>query len=162
MNSWKSSLFGRVSPAVEDVEVGDREPRRNARGVQGTPQRHSGGGGHRPGGSHRHPDGGVGSETSLVLGAVELDQGVVQLRDIGKRPSTDRLGDLTVDVADSSENALASVAGRVAVPELDRLPRAGRCAGRYACARNGAIAERHRHRQGRVASGVENLHGFDA
>ena len=108
-----------------------------------------------------HPDGGVGAVPSLVLGAVELDQGVVQLRDISKHPSTDRLGNLTVDVADSSENAFATEASRVAVPELDCLPRAGRCAGGYACARNDAVAERHRDRQGRVTSGVENFHGFD-
>ena len=74
----------------------------------------------------------------------------------------DGVGDLTVDGPDGTENAFAPEAGRVAVAKLDCFARARRRARRYACTRDGAVAERDRHRQGRVTSGVENLHGFDA
>ncbi len=108
------------------------------------------------------PDDGVGSEPGFVIGAVELDQRTVELGQICERPSTDRLGNLAVDVRDRLEDALAPVAGSVPVTELDCFARAGRSARWHPGARDGAVAERHGDRQGRVAPGIENLDGFDA
>jgi hypothetical protein len=61
---------------------------------------------------------------------VELDQRVVDEALLARVDPEDRLADLGVDVLDGPGDTLAQVTGGVAVAQLDRFLRSGRCAGR--------------------------------
>ena len=60
----------------------------------------------------------VGAQASLVVAAVQLDQGVVQRILIGRIHTQHRVTDLTVDVGDRPGDALAQVARTVTVAQL--------------------------------------------
>ena len=83
-----------------------------------------------PGDRKRDRHGRVSSEPGLVLGAVQLDHGVVYPILVGRVHAGDPLRDLRADVLDGLEHSLAAVPVP-AVPELVGLPRAcGRARGR--------------------------------
>ena len=76
---------------------------------------------------------------------------------VGGGEAGQRVADRAVDRLDRAAHALAAVAARVAVAQLDRLVRAGRGAGRHRGAADGAVLEAHVDLDGRVAPAVENL-----
>ncbi len=82
--------------------------------------------GRRLGDRHRHGEQRVGAEARLVLGAVEVDERLVDEALLLGVEAHDGLGDLGVDVLDRLEHALAAVAAGVLVAQLERLARAGR------------------------------------
>src|SRR4029079_3049452 len=63
----------------------------------------------------------VGAERLLVRGAVEVDQGTVDLALIERIEVGDRLGDRAVDVLDGSRHPVAAVPRGIAVTQLARL-----------------------------------------
>ena len=79
------------------------------------------------GARHRHADRqrGVGAQAALVVGAVEVDQRLVEEGLLGGVEAQHRFADLGVDVLDRAQHALAEVARLVAVAQLDRLAGAG-------------------------------------
>ena len=103
----------------------------------------------------------VGAEAALVLGAVELDQRVVDEALLAGVEAEDRLADFGVDVLDGFGDALAEIARGVAVAQLDRLLRAGRRAGRDGRAAGHAGLEDHVGFDGGIAAGIEDLAGDD-
>ena len=80
-----------MDPAVDDVEMRDREAWCHLRGDEEAPQRYVGRMGHGAGSRHRHPHNGVGPEPGLRLGAVEVYESVIELGEIGERPTADGL-----------------------------------------------------------------------
>ena len=108
----------------------------------------------------RHAENGVGAEPLLVLGAVEIAQGLIEPALIGGIEAFERLADLAVDRRDRLLHALAAIAG-AAVPELVGLMRAGRGAGRHRGAAVMAALEHHIDLDGRVAAAVENFPADD-
>ena len=68
---------------------------------------------------------------------------------------------VVVDVLDGLEHALAAVAVLVAVAQLQRLVRAGGCAGRHRRAPERAVFQHHFHFHGGVAARIQNLAGLD-
>jgi hypothetical protein len=113
--------------------------------------------GRRLGGRQRHRQDGVGPQARLVLGVVQLDHGLVDERLLHRIEPDDRLADLGVDVLDRLEHALAAVALRVAVAQLDRLPAAGGRARRHRRAAEDAGLEQHVGLHRRSPARVENL-----
>jgi hypothetical protein len=79
------------------------------------------------GAGHGHGDGqhGVGAQAALVVGAVQVDQGLVEEGLLGGVQAQHGFGDFGVDVLDGLEHALAQVAALVAVTQLDGFARAG-------------------------------------
>jgi hypothetical protein len=103
----------------------------------------------------------VGAEARLVVGAVERDQRLVDEALLGGVEPQDRLADLGVDVLDRAHDALAEVALRVAVAQLDRFLRARRRAGRHGRAARVAGLEDDVGLDRGVAARIEDLAGDD-
>ena len=97
----------------------------------------------------------------LVLGAVQVDQGLVQEGLLGGVQAQHGLGDLGVDVLDGLEHALAQVAVLVAVAQLDGFARAGGGAGGHGGAAHGAGLQQHVAFDGGVASAVQDFAADD-
>ena len=116
-----------------------------------------GGAGH----GHAHRQRGVGAQARLVLGAVQVDQGLVQKGLLAGVQAEHRFADLGVDVLDGFQHALAQVALHVAVAQLDGFARAGRSARRYCRAAHGAGFQQHIAFDGGIAAAVQNLAGDD-
>jgi hypothetical protein len=112
---------------------------------------------------HRHADGqrGIRPETALVVGAVEVDQRLVEKGLLGCVEAEHRLADLGVDVLHRAQHTLAEVARLVAVAQLDRLAAAGGGARRHRGATHGARLEQHVAFDGGIAPAVENLAADD-
>src|SRR5450830_375065 len=89
--------------------------------VQGQARFLGGGTGH----GHGHGQHGVGTQAALVVGAVQVDQGLVQEGLLGGVQAQHGLGDLGVDVFNGLEHALAQVARLVAVAQFDGFTAAG-------------------------------------
>mmetsp|Transcript_81542 Transcript_81542/g.226847 ORF Transcript_81542/g.226847 Transcript_81542/m.226847 type:complete len:508 (+) Transcript_81542:825-2348(+) len=112
---------------------------------------------------HGHRDGQhrVGAQAALVLGAVQVDQGLVEEGLLGGVQAQHGLADLGVDVLDGLEHALAQVAGLVAVTQLDRFAAAGGCTRRHGRAAHHARLQQHVALDGGVAAAVEDLSADD-
>src|SRR5690606_14379175 len=84
------------------------------------------------------------------------DRGLVRRVHVAQRG-----GDLAFDVRDGLADALAEVALRIAVAQLDGLPRAGRCARRHGRAADDAARELDLCFHRRIAARVEDLETAD-
>ena len=80
---------------------------------------------------------------------------------VGGVEAGQRVADRAVDGLDRRAHALAAVAARVAVAQLDRLVRAGGGARGHRGAADGAILEAHVDLDGGIAPAVENLATHD-
>ncbi len=110
---------------------------------------------------HRQGDaqGGVGPQPRLVGRAVQGDECPVHpFLLLGGHPGDYRRDEL-VHIGDGFEHALAAVAVRVAVAQLQRLVDAGGGAGRDGGAARGAVAQNHFRLYRGVAAGVQDLAG---
>ena len=117
-----------VSAAVDDVHHGDGKGVGVATAdvfVEGQVEIVGGSLGHGEG----NTEDGVGAEVRLGVGAVEFEHCLVDGYLVERAHALEGLGDGAVDVGHSLENALAHVAGLVAVAELKSLVHAGRRAG---------------------------------
>src|SRR5690606_1121082 len=107
-----------------------------------------------------HAEDGVGAEPPLVVGAVELDELLVDRPLLRAVEPDERVANLAVHVVDGTGHALATEA-LVAVAQLDRLVLAGRGPRRDHGAALGARHEMDLHLHRRVAAGVEDLAAHD-
>jgi hypothetical protein len=110
---------------------------------------------------HRHGQHRVGAQAALVVGAVQVDQRLVEEVLLGGVEAQHRLGDLGVDVLDGLEHALAEVARLVAVAQLDGFARAGGRARGHGRAAHGARLQQHVAFDGGVAARVQDLAADD-
>src|SRR2546426_12688792 len=100
----------------------------------------------------------AGAGTRLVWGAVELDHRLVDSSLVTHVEVPQALGDLSFDVGHGLGHALAGVAFRVAVAQLDRLVYTRGGARRDDGAAAALVGVRG-DGNGRVAAGVEDLEG---
>jgi hypothetical protein len=115
------------------------------------------------GAGHGHADGqrGVGAQAALVVGAVQVDQRLVQEGLLAGVQAQHRFADLGVDVLHGLQHALAQVAALVAVTQLDGLAAAGGRAAGHGRAAHGAAFQQHVAFDGGVAAAVEDLAADD-
>jgi len=111
--------------------------------------------------SHRNSQDGVGAQTTLVVGAVQIDHGLVDESLVGSVEANDGFADFGVDVFNGFQNTLAQIAGFVAIAQFQGFTLASGCAGRYSGTAHDAGFEQHVGFDGRVATGVQNLAGDD-
>jgi len=145
-----------VSATVHDVHVRNRQDvavgaadvavQRLARGFSGSIQSGQG-----------HAEDGVGAQTALVRGAVELDHDLVESALIGSVHADDLRSDLFVHGLDGVEHTLAHVHGLVAVATLPSLGFTGGSAGGNETQALGTVFGVENDLNGRVAAGIENL-----
>ena len=121
--------------------------------VQGQARLFGGSAGH----GHGHGQHGVGAQAALVLGAVEVDQGLVQERLLGGIQAQHGLGNFGVDVFHGLEHALAQVAALVAITHFNGFAAAGGGARRHSGPAHHARFEQHVAFDGGVAAAVQNL-----
>ena len=81
---------------------------------------------------------------------------------VGDVEAFDGFGDRTVDVLDGVKNALAEIAGLIAIAQFQGFVFAGRSAGGHRCAAACAVFEQNVGFDGRIAARVENLPPDDA
>ena len=120
MNSCRSRLLLACAPPLMTFIIGTGSCMR-AGAAEVAVQRQAGLLGRRLGHRQRHGQHGIGAEPRLVLGAVQIDQGLVDERLLDRVQPDDRFADLGIDVLDRVQHALAEVALRVAVAQFDRL-----------------------------------------
>ena len=113
------------------------------------------------GGSQGHGEDGVGAQSRLVLGTVELDHRAIQSFLVDGIFAQQQVTDRAVDVGDGLQHALAQVTALVAVTQLQRFARASGGAGRSACAADDAAFQNYIRFHGGVTTGVENLTTLD-
>ncbi len=115
------------------------------------------------GAGHGHGDGqhGVGAQAALVVGAVQVDQRLVQEGLLGGVQAQHGLGDLGVDVLDGLEHALAQVAALVAVAQFDGFAAAGGGSGGHGRAAHHARFQQHVALDGGVAAAVQHFAADD-
>ena len=99
MNSWKSRLLLACAPPLITFIIGTGIFLRAA-AAEVAVEREARLLGRRLGAGDRHREDGVGAEARLVLGAVQLDQHLVDVRLLGGVEAEDRLADLGVHVLD--------------------------------------------------------------
>ena len=163
-----------VGAAVQDVHHRHRQPHRSFPGCdslvaakacqmpvqrQATPRRG------RLGDSQRHRENRVCAQPSLVLGAVEFDQGVIDRVLFRRIPAHEKRCDLARDASHRLPHALAEVATPIVVALLPRLALARRCSGRRDGNTRRATSEMHFRLHRWIASGVDHLprqHRLDA
>ncbi len=117
--------------------------------------------GFRLGRRQGHRQDGVGAQVALVVGAVGVDHRLVQRPLVGGVAAHQQLADLGIDVAHGAGDALAQVAGLVAVTQLQRFPGAGGGTAGRAGAGGMAGFQGHIGFDGGVAAGIKNLAGLD-
>ena len=128
------------------VGAADVAVQRLARGFSGSIQSGQG-----------HAEDGVGAQTALVRGAVELDHDLVESALIGSVHADDLRSDLFVHGLDGVEHTLAHVHGLVAVATLPSLGFTGGSAGGNETQALGTVFGVENDLNGRVAAGIENL-----
>ena len=106
---------------------------------------------------HRDGENRVRAELSLVRRSVELDQRSVDRDLIRCDQTVERRRDSLLDVLHGELHALAAVALRVAVAQLERLVLAGGRAARHGGAASRSARERDVGFDGGVAAAVENF-----
>ena len=159
MNSWKSTGLSACTPPLSTFIVGTGSSGIDVAGerlVQIAPQRLPGVGGRGARRGHRDAEDRVGAQARLAVGAVEVDQRLIQATLIGRLETRDRCGDLAVDMGDRASHALAAERG-LSVAQLERLARSGRRARRHGGPARGAGRQPHVDLDGRVAAAVEDL-----
>jgi len=108
----------------------------------------------------RHAEDGVGAETLLIGGTVELAEALVDAAlVVGVEPGQ-RLPDLAIDGADGLAHALAAIA-LVPVAKLMRFVGPGRGARRHGGAAKGPTRQHDVHLHGGIAAAIENLPADD-
>ena len=110
---------------------------------------------------HRHRQHRVRTQARLVVGAVEVDQGLVQEGLFGGVQAQHGFRDLGVDVLDGVQHALAQVAALVAVAQLDGFARTGGRAARHGRTAHHAAFQQHVAFDGGIAAAVEDLAADD-
>ena len=147
---------GGVGAAVEDVHHGHGQ----GLGIDAADvvvQAHAGGLGRGLGAGQGDAEDGVGTQAGLIGGAVELDEHLVDGDLVQSVQADHGLGDFAVDVFDSHRDALAAVAGLVAVAKLAGLVDTGGSAGGDSRAADGAVIEGDLDFDRGVAAGVQDL-----
>ena len=114
----------------------------------------------RVGDGHGHAEQGVGAQTGLVLGAIELQQGLVDEALVVSLQASQGVVDLGVDEIDSLGNALAQVAIS-AVAQLVRLVHTGGRARRHGGTAHRTVVEDDLDLDGGVTAGVHDLQRAD-
>ena len=104
-----------------------------------------------------HAEDGVGAQTALVRGAVELDHDLIESALVGSVHADDLRSDLLVHGLDGVENTLALVHGLVAIATLPSLGFAGGSTGRNEAQALSTVFGVENDLNGRVAAGIENL-----
>ena len=145
-----------VSATVHDVHVRNRQDvavgaadvavQRLARGLSGGVQSSQG-----------HAEDGVGAQTTLVRGAVELDHDLIESALVGSIHADDLRSDLFVHGLDGIENTLALIHGLVAIATLPSLSFTGGSTGRNEAQALSTVFGVENDLNGRVAAGIENL-----
>ncbi|MNE05887.1 hypothetical protein D3C80_984610 [compost metagenome] len=149
-----------VSAAVDDVHHRSRQDAsRDAADVAIQRQVRADGAG--LGRSQRDAQDGVGAQTSLVVGAVQFDQGLVQTALVLGVHAGQGVEDLAVDGVDRLLDALAAPHVHVAVAQLDRLVSAGRGARGHGGAAEAAVFQGDVHLDRRITPAVDDLAGDD-
>src|SRR3546814_17881065 len=97
--------------------------------------------------------------SDLVLGAVEIDQALVERNLVISVEALQRLRDRLVDILHGLQHALAQVAGLVAIAQFDRLLRTGGSSGRHHRATEAAIGKRDFGFVRGVVTGAEDFAG---
>jgi len=110
---------------------------------------------------HRHGQHGVGAQAALVLGAIQVDQGLVQKGLLGGIQAQHGFADLGVDVFHRLEHALAQVTALVAVAQLNGFAAAGGRARRHGGPAHHARFEQHVAFDGGVAAAVQHFAADD-
>ena len=123
--------------------------------AQVAPQRDTGVGRGGLGGGQGDPEDRVGPQTTLVVGAVEVDQGTVQSLLVAGVEPLRRFGQLAVDVVHRLTNALAPPC-LAAVAQLHGLELAGGGARGHRGAPEGPGGQGHIDLHGRVAATVHD------
>ncbi|EDT89704.1 hypothetical protein BIFLAC_02337 [Bifidobacterium animalis subsp. lactis HN019] len=152
-----------VCAAVHDVHVRNRE--NMAVGAADIAvQRQFGALGGRIKGGEGDTEDGVGAQTALVRGAVELDHQVIECALVGGVHADDLRGDLLVHRLDGTEDTLALIDGLVAIATLPSLGFAGGGAGGNETQAASTVIGVEHDLNGRVAAGIKNLacvHAFN-
>src|SRR5207248_1614576 len=117
----------RVQTAANQVDHRQRQTRLADREL--TPQGEIAGHGSGVSAGQRHAEYGVSSQTRLVRRAVQFAEKTVDALLFGGRNTDEPRSDFVADVGDGLADALAAIAGRVAVAQLDGLMTAGAGAG---------------------------------
>ncbi len=115
-------VVGGVLAAVDEVHQGNREHVRV--GVERAVERLASGGGSRPRRGERDAEDRVGAEALLAVGAIELDQGRVELALLLELLADERIAQFAVYGSDGSQHAETAEA-RAAITEFSGLHRAG-------------------------------------
>ena len=149
-----------VDAAVDHVQHRHRQPH-DAVGTEVSEERDPLIGGRCLRSRKRDAEDRVRAEPALVRRPVELDHGAVEPGLVEGVATTDRIGDLPVDVGDRLGDALAAV-GVAAVAELDRFVHPRRCPRRHRGAAKRAGIEVNVDLDGRIPSRVEDLARVDA
>ena len=101
----------------------------------------------------------VGAEARLVLRAVELNQGLIDLGLTRGIQADERLPDLSVDVLYGLPDTLSQVPPHVAVAQLDRFPLPRGRTRWHGGASQGTAHQDRVHLNGRMAATIEDLLG---
>lgn len=111
--------------------------------------------GRGPRAGHGNAEHGVGSQTGLVVSAVQVDKTVVDLHLAQHVQADDRVGYFAVDMLHGLGHALAAVTFFVAVTHFQSFAAAGGCPGRHGGA--GALPglQAHLHFHGGIAAGIQ-------
>ncbi len=113
----------------------------------------------RLGAGERSPEKGVGPEVAFEVGAVEVQQLLVDARLVGGLPADKGPGDDFVDVFHGLQNPFAEIALFVAVPQFESLPLARRGSARDRRPPHGPAFEVDLYLHRRVPPRVENFPG---
>ena len=100
---------------------------------------------------------GVGAQTALVGGTVQLDEELVDVGLVQHVQADEGFGDLFVHVLHGLLDTLAQVTALVAVPQLTGLIHAGGSTGGHSGPAHGAVVQIDLYLHGRVAAGVQDL-----
>ena len=146
-----------MGAAVQHVEHRHRQHRRRRAAEVGV-ERQAGRLGRRLGHRQRDAEDGVGAETPLVVGAVELAHRAVDQRLVAGVAARQLERDLLAHVGHRLQHALAAVA-LAAVAQLERLAGAGGRAGRHGGTPAGAAVQHAIDLEGRIPPGIEDLPG---
>ena len=152
--------IGRVRAAVQNVHHRHRH-HAGERSTQVAPQRESEFARARARDGHRHGKDGVGAEVGLVWRAIHLDERGVDAHLVGRVCPSERRRDGLLDVLHREQHALATVARRVVVAQLDGLVLARAGATRHRRASDDATFQHDVGFDGGVAAAVEDFAGVD-
>ena len=149
-----------VGTAIDDVHHGHRH-QVGVHATDVTVQRLTEGA--RGGLGHGEADAkqGVGPQVALVVGAIQVDQVMVNAHLVEDVHAHQLLGDGRVDVVDGPKDALSEVAVLLSVAQFDGLVDAGARSRRNGCTAEDPLTGDDFDLDGRIAPGIENLSGVD-